>query len=56
MAPTATRGPDLGPPPGVIARAEWTKAGPDMGNINPMNGINRITIHHDGMPPAILSC
>jgi hypothetical protein len=37
-------------PQGVLGRREWTRAGvarPE--NINPMNGINRITIHHDGM-------
>jgi hypothetical protein len=47
--PTVPDGPvDL--PQGVLARREWTRAGvarPD--NINPMNGVNRITIHHDGM-------
>jgi hypothetical protein len=46
---------DLSLPSGVIPRSEWTRQGPDMGNINPMNGIHRITIHHDGMPPTTLA-
>ncbi len=33
----------------VIPRSAWTSAGPRMSNINPMNGISRITVHHDGM-------
>ncbi len=42
--------PNLGPPPGVMPRSAWTTRGPARpGEINPMNGVNRITIHHDGM-------
>lgn len=46
---------DLGPPPGVIPRSQWTYAGISSRiPINPMNGVNRITVHHDGMPPVSL--
>ena len=39
-----------GVPPGVLPRSAWTTRGPARpGEINPMNGVNRITIHHDGM-------
>ncbi|HYE03451.1 MAG TPA: peptidoglycan recognition family protein [Phycisphaerales bacterium] len=38
-------------PPGVIPRAQWTRAGVAKSwDINPMNGVSRITIHHDAMP------
>ncbi|MCC6659343.1 MAG: N-acetylmuramoyl-L-alanine amidase [Phycisphaerales bacterium] len=37
------------PVEGVIARREWTANGPIMALANPMNGIQRITVHHDGM-------
>jgi hypothetical protein len=33
----------------VIPRSAWTNAGPRKSNINPMNGISCITLHHDGM-------
>ncbi len=39
---------------GVIPRREWASAGPNLSLINPMNGIDRITVHHDGMPPVSL--
>lgn len=42
------------PVTGVLPRSEWTSAGPNLALINPMNGINRITVHHDGMPPVTL--
>ncbi|MBK7404588.1 MAG: N-acetylmuramoyl-L-alanine amidase [Phycisphaerales bacterium] len=35
--------------PGVIPRANWTKARPNLPDTNPMNGVSRITVHHDGM-------
>ncbi|HZW09346.1 MAG TPA: peptidoglycan recognition family protein [Phycisphaerales bacterium] len=35
--------------PGVVARASWTSARPNLPDTNPMNGISRITVHHDGM-------
>jgi hypothetical protein len=41
-------------PSGVIPRREWTSAPPNLALINPMNGINRITVHHDGMDPVTL--
>jgi hypothetical protein len=37
-------------PTGVLSRSQWTRAGvarPQ--SINPMTGISRITVHHDGM-------
>lgn len=46
--------PEVSPISGIIARREWTNAQPNMSLINPMNGISRITVHHDGMPPANL--
>src|ERR1043165_3250624 len=46
MAPTG--------PSGVISRREWTNAQPNLSLINPMNGLNRITVHHDGMAPVTL--
>jgi hypothetical protein len=46
---------DPGPLPGVMSRSQWTSRGvARMGDINPMNGVRRITIHHDGMPPTSL--
>lgn len=51
--------PDFAPPPGIVPRSMWARAGvvrvggPD--GARPMNGIRRITVHHDGMPPATLS-
>jgi hypothetical protein len=57
--PTPTRlpqpAPDLSLPEGVMPRSAWTRAGvANPRDINPMNGINRITVHHDGMPPVDL--
>lgn len=37
---------------GVITRRSWTSSGPIMSLINPMNGISRITVHHDAMNSA----
>lgn len=37
--------------PGVISRSTWTRATPKTWDTNPMNGIKRITVHHDGMSP-----
>lgn len=36
---------DIGP---VIARSSWTRNGPILSRINPMNGVTRITLHHEG--------
>jgi hypothetical protein len=33
----------------IIPRTSWTGAGPRLSNINPMRGVSRITVHHDGM-------
>jgi hypothetical protein len=41
-------------PSGVIARNDWTSQGPIYGRVDPMNGISRITVHHDGMAPVSL--
>ena len=35
----------------AIARSYWAKGAPIPSRINPMGTPNRITIHHDGMPP-----
>lgn len=32
----------------AIARSNWSKRGPVMSRINPMNGVTRITVHHEG--------
>ena len=38
-------------PSGTLARSYWAKGAPIPSRINPMGTPNRITIHHDGMPP-----
>lgn len=38
-----------GMPRGVIPRSAWTNAQPNMRVAKPMNGVSRITIHHDAM-------
>jgi hypothetical protein len=43
-----TGGTDSAPLPNVIPRRAWTTAQPAMAYINPMNGIERITVHHAG--------
>lgn len=35
--------------PGVLARNSWTTARPILSDTKPMNGVSRITVHHDGM-------
>jgi hypothetical protein len=42
-------GAPVAPVSGMIPRREWTDAGPIMSLANPMNGVRRITVHHDGM-------
>jgi len=40
-------------PPGigsVMGRSNWTRNGPIISRLNPMNGISRITLHHEGAP------
>lgn len=48
--PTATQPPPIQPASGVraIARSEWSTGGPTAAQINPMNGVQKITIHHEG--------
>jgi hypothetical protein len=47
--PAPPAGPSL--PAGVIARSQWTTAGPDRNGLNKMLPIRYITFHHDGMDP-----
>jgi hypothetical protein len=50
--PYTPRGPINEPPTalgGVIPRREWTAFGPIAALANPMNGVSRLTVHHDGM-------
>lgn len=37
----------------VIPRSSWARGGPLMREINPMNGVNCITIHHEGNPQPV---
>ncbi len=39
-------------PPGMLPRAWWTKYGPNGAKLNPMAGVNRITVHHEGHTPV----
>lgn len=39
-----------GLPTNVIARSTWTRQSVIRSLANPMNGVNRITIHHDAIP------
>lgn len=39
-------------PPGMLPRAWWTKFGPNGAKLNPMAGVNRITVHHEGNTPV----
>ncbi len=32
----------------AIARSDWTRSGPVMRKVNPMKGVTKITIHHEG--------
>lgn len=42
------------PPPtlDVIDRSRWASHGPNPAKLNPMGGINRITVHHEGWKPV----
>lgn len=42
-------------PGGVISRREWAMADTIVPRTNPMGRIDRITVHHDGMPPVWLN-
>lgn len=55
VAPAATVRPDTTPvnttslqTVPAVARSEWTSTGPIAGRVNPMNGISKITVHHEG--------
>lgn len=43
-----------GLPTNVIARSNWTRQSVIRSLANPMNGVNRITIHHDAIPSQSL--
>lgn len=36
----------------AISRSKWTRTGPARSRVNAMNGISKLTIHHDGMDPT----
>ena len=53
--PWTTLSTQTAPPSGIIPRSQWAHIGVARQNdIIEMNGIRRITVHHDGMPPASL--
>lgn len=54
MAPVA---PAVQPISGIVVlpRAKWTRTGPNPKRVNPMNGINRITVHHEGSNVVLFS-
>ncbi|MBL9032808.1 MAG: N-acetylmuramoyl-L-alanine amidase [Phycisphaerae bacterium] len=54
LAGSPGRAPASAAPSGVIPRREWTQAQPALALINPMNGVERITIHHSAIPAAHL--
>jgi hypothetical protein len=35
---------------GILPRSLWAKSGPDLGRVDPMNGVRLITFHHSGDP------
>ncbi|MEM9345285.1 MAG: peptidoglycan recognition family protein [Planctomycetota bacterium] len=39
----------------AISRSSWTRTGPVRSKVNAMNGISKLTIHHDGMDPSYLT-
>jgi len=51
----AADSPRYAPIPGVISRHTWTRAAPRTWEADPMAGVSRITIHHDGMTPFTTS-
>ena len=51
-----TPGPEIIPPSGIVPRSQWARLGvARQDDIYGMNGIRRITVHHDGMPPTSLA-
>lgn len=49
LPPVTTTAPPA--PAGVLPRKNWTRHGLASSNINPMNGVSKITIHHEGWTP-----
>ncbi len=41
-----------GDPPGLLPRSWWTRSAPIRSKVNPMHGITRITVHHEGYTPV----
>lgn len=39
----------------IIPRSRWTRSGPEIAEVNPMNGVSRITVHHEGWTPVTFS-
>lgn len=39
----------------AISRSSWTRTGPVRSKVNAMNGISKLTIHHDGMDPSYIT-
>ena len=35
----------------ILARSSWSTTGPIASRVNPMNGVNRVTVHHEGSTP-----
>ena len=52
---TAASTPAFTVPSGVIPRTQWAAAGPELRLADPMVRVERITVHHDGMPPVALT-
>ncbi|MCC7407250.1 MAG: N-acetylmuramoyl-L-alanine amidase [Phycisphaeraceae bacterium] len=49
-APSAAATAGLGLP--VLTRGQWTRTGPIASRLNPMGGVHRITVHHEGWTPV----
>lgn len=39
-------------PPRMLSRTWWTRSGPIRSKVNPMSGVSRITVHHEGSDPV----
>jgi len=39
--------------PSIIARSAWADGAPIASRMDPMNGINAVTVHHEGMPYSV---
>lgn len=40
---------------GIIPRSAWSRGGPNLATIDPMNGVKLITFHHSGDPKPFLT-